>query len=483
MRRLKGQDAAFWYGETASWHMHVGAVCTVDTSDAPEFSFDRVRELLIERIHLIPQFRWRAVETPLHIDRPVWIEDDEFDIDFHIRRVGVPAPGTDAELRGLTGHLMSYQLNRQRPLWEIWFIDGLQGDRVAMLLKTHHAIIDGVSGAGLAEILFDVTREPRHVEPGPPPDSAGAAVSGWELFARGVYHSLLGGPVRTAKLAITAARQGAAIPSQLRAADRPPMPMVDSPRVPWSGDVTPHRSWGSARVELERIKAVKNAAGVRINDVVLSLCAGAMRNYLFARDALPDKPLVVSVPVSLRTEADAAEVGNKVGNMFVAVATNVDDPLERLTTIFSNTKSAKEIQQASSARSLIGITEAMPPAFIGLAARAASSWGLGLGIGATPINAVVSNVPGPTIPLYVAGGSMESMIPLGPLLLGVGLNITAFSYLGSIDFGLQTCPELIPEIDELAAGIPAELTALEQALGLLGRKRAGSHRRRTAGSA
>ena len=483
MRRLRGQDAAFWYGETASWHMHVGAVCTVDTSAAPDFSFDRVRELLIERIHLIPQFRWRAVETPLHIDRPVWVEDDEFDIDFHIRRVSVPSPGSDVELRNLTGQLMSYQLNRKRPLWEIWFIDGLHGDRVAMLLKTHHAIIDGVSGAGLAEILFDITPEPRHVEPGPPPDSAGPEVSGWEMFVRGVYHSLVGGPVRTTKLAITAARQGAAIPSQLRMPDRPPMPIVDSPRVLWSGDVTPHRSWAAVRVELGRVKAVKNAAGVKINDVVLSLCAGAMRRHLVERDALPDRPLVVSVPVSLRTEHDASEVGSKVGNMFVAVATNIEDPLERLNTIFANTKSAKEIQQASSARSLIGITEAMPPAFIGLAARAASSWGLGLGIGATPINAVVSNVPGPAIPLYVAGGLMESMIPLGPLLLGVGLNITVFSYLGSMDFGLQTCPELIPEIDELAAAIPAELTALEQALGLTARRRTPSRRKKSAATA
>jgi WS/DGAT/MGAT family acyltransferase len=483
MRRLKGQDAAFWYGETASWHMHVGVVCTVDTSDAPDFSFDRVRDLLVERIHLLPQFRWRAVETPLHIDRPVWVEDDDFDVDFHIRRVSVPAPGLDAELRALTGRLMSYQLNRRRPLWEIWFIDGLRGDRVAMLIKTHHAIIDGVSGAGLAEILFDITPEPRHVEPGPAPETAGPAASGWEMFVRGLYHSLVGGPVRTAKLAITAARQGAAIPSQLRAPDRPPMPIVDSPRVLWSGDVTPHRAWGAARIEIERVKAVKNAAGVKINDVVLALCAGAMRRYLVDRDALPDRPLVVSVPVSLRTESDASHVGSKVGNMFVSLATNVEDPLARLNTIFVNTKNAKEIKQASSARSLIGITEAMPPAFIGLAARAASSWGLGLGIGATPINAVVSNVPGPTIPLYVAGGLMESMIPLGPLLLGVGLNITAFSYLGWMDFGLQTCPELIAEIDDLAAGIPAELTALEQALGVRARRRTSSRRKKSATTA
>ncbi|MGH9138563.1 MAG: WS/DGAT/MGAT family O-acyltransferase [Acidimicrobiales bacterium] len=462
MRRLRGQDAAFLYGETPTWHMHVCSVGIVDPTGS-DYSFERLRQLLLERLPQVPQFRWKAVEVPFGLDRPGWVEDPDFDADYHIRRIGVPAPGTREQLDDLVGHLVSYKLNRDRPLWEMWVVEGLEGGRVALLAKVHHAIIDGVSGAGLGEVLFDIEPTPR------PPDVTvrdslhdSRVPSQTEMLVRGALNATVFTALRTARFAAQTVRQAATASTFLtRSERRPPMPF-QAPRTRFNGELTPHRAYASARVSLERMKSLKRAFDVKLNDVVLALCAGALRDYLAAHGELPDGPLLAQVPVSLRTDADRHEVGNKVGTMFVSLASDIDDAAERLRTIYASSQDAKEMRLALSAGDIQGITETAPPALIALGARVISLAGLG-GRTAPPVNVIISNVPGPPIPLYVAGARLESLVPLGPLLIGIGLTITVFSYVDNVDFGFMTCPELAPDIERLAERVPVALEELEKA--------------------
>jgi diacylglycerol O-acyltransferase len=463
MRRMSGPDAAFVYGETPAWHMHVSAVLIADPSTAPGgFNFENFVQRTEERLYMAPQFRWRMIPVPLGLDRPVWVEDPHFDIRSHIRRIGVPPPGGPEQLGNLVGDLVSLKIDRKKPLWEFWVIEGLEGGRIAMLAKIHHAIIDGVSGSELATVLLDIEPDP---PPIPPPDEPRAVEpypSGAELVVRGMAHTLTT-PWRAAQFANQTVKQGMKFIG-FRRRESPPAVPFQAPRTSLNGELTPYRRFSCASVPLDAVKAVKHHYGVKVNDVVLALVSASLRRYLIQRDELPESSMIAQVPISLRSDNDT-EVGTKVGALFAKLATEIDDPVERLMAIHASTTGAKEMRDALAADRIIGISEVSPPGLVSVAARMFTAASLD---SLTPpaFNLIVSNVPGPPFPLYFAGAQVERLYPMGPLLYGTGVNVTVFSYRDNVDFGFLVCRDSVPEPWSLAAGIRAGMLELATAAGI-----------------
>jgi diacylglycerol O-acyltransferase / wax synthase len=463
MQRVSGPDAAFLYGETRSWHMHVSSVLIADPSTAPQgFSIERLKENTAKRIEQVPQFRWRVVEVPLGIDNPVFVEDPNFDIDYHVRHIAVPKPGGPRQLADLVGDLASYKLDRSRPLWEFWLIEGLEDGQVAVLAKVHHAIIDGVSGADLATVLLDLEPDPPDPPTPLPVDRGERIPSGAELLARGALSNVVM-PWRTAQFSAQL-RQGRTL-LRFRSRARPPAQPFQAPRTSLNGRISPNRRFAFTTLSLATMKAVKNAFGVKLNDVVLAVCAGALRRYLQDHDELPETPLIAQVPVSTRTEETKRDVGMQVAAMFAPLGTDIEDPVERLQAIHEGTQGAKEMQQAMAADKIMNLTDTMSPGLVGLAARMYTAARLE---DRTPpvFNLIISNVPGPPFDLYMAGARITGIYPMGPLLYGSGLNITVMSNATGVDFGLLTCREVVPDPWVIADALAEALDELARAADL-----------------
>lgn len=458
MHRVDSAGSGFLYGETSGWHMHVGSLMILDPTDAPEFGFEAVQRLYARRLAAVPELRARLVEVPLGLDRPVLADDPAFDVDAHSRRLTLPPPGSREQLYEVVGSLIAQKLDRRRPLWESWMIDGLDDGRVALFVKMHHALVDGVSGMHLAGLVMDTEPVPR-----PDPDPVPATESGPSLarLGLGAMRSLAALPWRTVRFANQLGRQTVTLGRALLRPDTPPL-AFSAPRTAFNTSIGAERRVAVLSLPLSDIREVKTAFGTSVNDVVLTIVGGAFREYLAARGALPSSPLVAQVPVSVHTEGDLEHLGTQVVNMFTTLATDTAGSVERLRTISAVTSRAKRYQRAIFADRALALPDLVPPFVISIVARAFT--GLGLEQRMPPLyNAIVSDVHGSPIDLYVGGARVEAIYPFGPLLLGTALNVTALSHCGTMNVGIVATPEAVPHPAELAALMEAELELLVDA--------------------
>lgn len=460
MDRLSGLDASFLYLETPEQLMHVCGVIVLDPTTVPGgYSYAALRETLRDRVIDVPEFTRRLRRVPLDLDHPVWVHDQHFDIDNHLQRLALPAPGGYDELVELCGQLAGRTMNRARPLWEMYVIEGY-GDQVVVFSKMHHATVDGASGSNLISHLcsLEADQEPLQLtEPKPP----GRTPGGLELFGRGVASNLtkpftltrlLQPSAQLVSKTVERSRQGTAMAAPFSA-----------PRTSFNGTISGHRSIGYCDLNLEEVKELKSATGATVNDVVLTLAGGALRAYLEERGELPATSLVASVPVSVRGKSRRANGANKVSALFARLGTDIGDPLERLDVIAQGNRNAKEHHQAISADALQDWAEFAAPRTFGLAVRAYA--GLRLAEKHPVVhNLVISNVPGPPIPLYFAGARIDGLYPLGPVFHGAGVNITVMSNNGQVHVGVIASTESMRDVDALVEQFPRELERLQEAV-------------------
>jgi diacylglycerol O-acyltransferase len=463
--RLSGLDASFLYMETPTLHMHVGMVAVFDPSTVPRgYSFRSIRQLIVDRIPQVPVFQRRLVEVPLRLGHPVWVDDPEFDIDNHLRRAALPSPGGMRELGDFAADVTSRQLHRDRPLWEMWVVEGLEDGKIALVAKMHHCTVDGVSGAELLGVLFDLEADPATPEHGVERQLDTRIPTNLEL----VSQALIANTVRPVDMVRMMWRTTQAIAGVRRVrqgdAAKAALPL-SAPRTSINVSVHARRRVAFAAANLADDKKLKNAMGTTVNDVVLAICAGALRTYLQAGDELPDVPLVSVVPVSVTPEVAELKGSNKVSAMFVQLPCELDDPLERLRAIHEGTKGAKEEHQALGASTLQNWAEHASPNLFAAAARLYT--GMKLADRHRPVaNLVISNVPGPDFPLYMSGAEMLGMFPLGPVMDGMGLNITIMSYQGVLYWGFASDARAVPRLWDIAAAVPFALSDLMGAAGL-----------------
>jgi diacylglycerol O-acyltransferase len=462
-QRLSGLDASFLYLETAVQPLHVCSVLELNTATIPGgYTFDRLREALGQRIQAMPEFREKLADSPFNLDHPVWVDDEDFDLYRHVHRIGLPAPGGRNELAEICGHIAALPLDRTRPLWEMWVIENVagtdpsSGGRLAVLTKVHHAGVDGVTGANLMSQLC--TTEPD--APAPEPVAGVGTASELEIAVRGAV-KFVSRPLKLVNMLPSTATT--VIDTVRRAAKGLTMAApFAAPKTAFNANVTAHRNVAFAQLDLEDIKTVKNHFNVKVNDVVMALVSGVLRRYLLDQDALPDSTLIGMVPVSVHGRSDRPG-RNQVSGMFTKLETTIEDPAERLRAIADASSVAKQHSSAISATLLQDWSQFAAPAVFGVAMRVYAASKL---TEAKPVhNLVISNVPGPQEPLYFLGAEVKAMYPLGPLFHGSGLNITVMSLNGGLDVGLISCPELIPDLWDMADDFAVELADLVAATG------------------
>lgn len=464
MHRLSGMDASFLYMETPTHHMHVTGALIIDpTSMHGGYSVERIKELIEARIHLMPQLRRRLVAVPLGIDHPVWIEDPDLILDQHIHRVTVHPPGGLHDLADVVGDIASTPLDRNLPMWQMYLVEGLEHGHVALVSKMHHAMIDGVTGADMMAHLLDL--EPDAAGPPPPTEAweADAVPNDLEV-TRDAVLSRVKDPLRATRAVVRTGRSlidmGLGVAGVGRETKlRPALPFT-GPRTILNAPITAQRSVAFGQAHLDDLKLVKSTFGTTVNDVVLAASAISLRAYLLRHDDLPDRALLAAVPVSVHGKATSEGI-NQVSNMFVRLPIDLDDPIAVLHAIRDETKDAKDVHNAMGVDLIQDMAQITPPGVYNLAMRLYSGSAVS---GALPPvqNLVISNVPGPPIPLYIAGAQVLAMYPFGPLIEGSGINITVLSNMGNMDFGVIACGDTVPDIWEIADGFGAAVTTLRK---------------------
>jgi diacylglycerol O-acyltransferase len=434
MHQLTPLDAQFLGVESARTFGHVGVLGVYDPSTAPDgtVSAQRLRAIVAERLHLLPPFRWRLVEVPLGLDLPYWVEDPDFDLDYHVRETAIPPPGDDRQVAEVLARIMARPLDRSRPLWEVYLVHGLRDGRIGLLTKVHHAVADGVSGREILTVLLDPTPEGRPVPGGERTPWDEAVPTRGECCAAG-SRGRCGGP---------AASCAPCAPCR-----------APSPISPTSRARTPSPA-------SRRSRAGSRGCARRANDVLVAACASSLRAFLRERGELPDDPLVAMIPVSVRAAAEERDFGNRISFMVVPIPTDEPDAGRGLQRAHELLRSAKEHHAALPAGLLTDASTFVPPAVLALAARTTVDV---LSRVQPPLNLVISNIPGPREPLYCAGARLEAAYPLSVVVDGVGLNITVLSYEDVIGVGIVTDREQIGDPWPLLDGIRRALDALEAA--------------------
>ena len=464
MRRLSGTDSLFLAGETPSWHQHVAGLTVLDPSGAPDFGFEALVRTVGERLPLIPKLTWKLKSIPLGLDRAVWIDDPEFDLNRHIHRITVAEPGGPRETAAVVAPILSHQLDRRHPLWELWYVDGMVNGRVAVLMKFHHCLLDGGAGSVLATLLLDA-------EPFPSPRAATATPffepppNDLRLILDSVA-SLATTPVRAlryaGRLALRSIDLGRYVVS------RRPKPdlgaMLQAPHTSFNAPIGPRRAIAFSSVSLDDVKVLRRSLDAKVNDIVLALCSGALRAYLKERGELPARALTAGIPVSIRAEGDTA-LDNQLSYIAVPIATDVEDPAERVHTIVRHTRAAKVVNEVLREHAVGSIADTAPPFMIGGLLRLAYETHI---LSHVPgmMNTIVSNVPGPPMALYLAGARLTGIFSASVLLDQMGINITVFTFGDRVDFGVHADPDLVPDPWVIADAIPTQLAELMTSAGI-----------------
>jgi WS/DGAT/MGAT family acyltransferase len=434
--RLTGLDASFLHMERAGAHMHVASTIVFQGS-AP--SHEEFRDHIESRLHLVPRFRQKLRSVPFGQGRPVWVDDPFLNLDYHVRRTALPAPGSEEQLRNLAARVFSQQLDRTKPLWELWLVEGLDGDRFAIVGKSHHALVDGVSGVDITTVLFDLEPEPEDSPVRPPKWAPRPEPSDFDLLRDALYERATSPQeiVRGVRATLRGPRQ---VLRGIGATGKMLGAATAAPQTPFNVEIGPHRRLAFVRADLDDFKRVKDAHGGTVNDVVLSVVTGALGNYLRARGHDTEElELRAMVPVSVRADEERGALGNRISAMMAPLPVWCEDPVERLHLLSATMGDLKGSGQAVGAEILTRLTDFAPTTIASQAARLQPAQRF--------FNLVVTNVPGPQQPLYVLGRRMESIFPLVPLARRQALCVGIMSYDGQIDFGLVGDLDAMADLD------------------------------------
>jgi WS/DGAT/MGAT family acyltransferase len=460
--RLSAQDNAFLVAETPTSHMHVAGTQIFEAGPlrTPDGGIDiaAIRRATEAVLHLIPRYRQRLKWIPFE-NHPVWVDDRQFNLDYHIRHTALPRPGTDEQLKRLSARIMAQQLDRARPLWETWVVEGLARDRFALITKVHHCVVDGVSGVDLAQILLSPYPEYELTEP--VPYVARPMPTGTELLRDSIARRLTA-PLaalrsfrefasETVDLRRELVTRAQAVGDVLGWAVRP------ASATPFNGPLGPHRRFDWLTMDLGAVRAVRRSLACSLNDVVLATVAGAVRQFLVRRRVRPEGiDFRVSAPVSMRRDDEHGELGNRVSSWILALPIGESDPLKRLQAIHDVTRELKESRQALGVETMMAMAEWTPTVLLSLGARAASG----------PINMIVTNVPGPQVPLYLLGARLIEAFPLVPLLENTGIGVALFSYDGKLCWGFNADYELLHDLRSFVNAIASSFEDLAGAAGV-----------------
>jgi len=471
MRQVDDLGAVYLAAENSRISTQTAVLVTIDPRRlrGGRLTVERLRAVVLERLELIPAFRWRLANVPFGLDRPYWIETDP-DLGYHVREIALPAPGDDEQLREQVARIFSRPLDRSRPLWEMYLIQGLADSREAVLTKLHHAVADGRTGTQMLATLTDTRQRPRRrdvlpLPPAPPPpDSVSMLLRGLGGVVRQPLRVVSGLPAALSgldELPVFGTMPGARLVGATTALvrrQRPHTPVARAPRVSFNGRISRHRRIGIATMSLDDVKLVKNHFAISVNDVVMAIAAGALRRWLLEHDELPEQPLTAVVPVALG-DPSSSTVGNNLSAVVVPIPTTMDDPATRLSAAHHAMLEALRDLGTTAPDALVDAIRMVPPAFVVQTAQLLT--GLNAWAPLTPaMNVNISNVRGPQQAVYLAGAKVESMVPLAGITDGLGLNLTVMSYCDRLHVGVVVDRDQVPDVQRIADWTAEELATL-----------------------